>query len=68
MYTAITLDSVFEGVNGTETIVTSIAEIYKKYPNMIFMDTATGWKIDYNLFASGNFILNRNYVLYLTSK
>lgn len=68
LYTAITLDSVFEGVNGTETIVTSIAEIYKKYPNMIFMDTATGWKIDYNLFASGNFILNRNYVLYLTSK
>lgn len=68
LYTTINVDSVFEGVNGTETIATSISDIHEKYADMVFMDTATGWKIDYNLFESGKFTLNRNYVLYLTSK
>ena len=68
LYTTINVDSVFEGVNGTETIATSISDIHEKYPDMVFMDTATGWKIDYNLFESGKFTFNRNYVLYLTSK
>lgn len=43
----------------------TIKQIHEAYPNMAFVDTATGWEIKYSLFESGKFILNRNYVIYL---
>ena len=45
----------------------NIKQIHEMYPNMILIDTATGWEIKYSLFETNKFILNRNYVLYLKS-
>lgn len=45
----------------------NIKQIHEMYPNMILIDTATGWEIKYSLFENKQFILNRNYVLYLKS-
>lgn len=68
LYSSITTTSVFQGESeGTSTEIT-IQQIHELYPNMAFVDTATGWEIDYSLFESGKFTLNRNYVLYLDSK
>ena len=55
----------FETVSATGSTTTTLAKIHKKYPNMIFVDTATGWEIKYSLFESGKFVINRNYVIYL---
>ena len=45
----------------------NIKQIHEMYPNMILIDTVTGWEIKYSLFENKQFILNRNYVLYLKS-
>ena len=45
----------------------NIKQIHEMYPNMMLIDTATGWEIKYSLFENKQFILNRNYVLYLKS-
>lgn len=68
LYSSITINSIFQSEKEGITTEITIQQIHQLYPNMAFVDTATGWKIDYSLFESGKFILNRNFVLYLDSK
>lgn len=65
LFTPITTSSVFQGRGEATSIDITIQKIHSLYPSMSFIDTATGWEIPYSLFESGQFILNRNYVLYL---
>ena len=64
LYSSITTNSIFQGEKEGITTEIIIQQIHQLYPNMAFVDTATGWKINYSLFESGKFILNRNFVLY----
>lgn len=62
LYSSIIDTIAFQGKNSEGL---TIKQIHEAYPNMAFVDTATGWEIKYSLFKSGKFILNRNYVIYL---
>lgn len=68
LYSSISETSVFQGDSDGASIELTIKQIHETYPNKMFIDTGTGWEINYDLFESGKFILNRNYVLYLESK
>lgn len=62
--TVVTNTSQFTIKDGTKKDLESLLLLY---PNKTLIDTASGFKIPLTIFSSNQFILNHDYVLYLTS-